>query len=183
MLSYPGLQLLSLQSPAATLTTMELYIWASPIEGLVSIDYHCIAAVAYLQITAKGHFSIVPCTTPGLSPTGQLPFLKDGSEWIGGLPSIIRYHQKHGHDADAGLEANQRAISSAYTSLVYDRLCDVIVSPCIIPETLLMTVLRTLCRPSELHQRYSTRFFQNPWVPIQLYHSSPESQGGSCKAR
>lgn len=107
---------------------MELYVWASPIEGLVSIDYHCIAAVAYIQIAAKGQFSIVPCTTPGLSPTGQLPFLKDGSEWIGGLPSIIRFLLKHGHDADAALNASQKAISSAYASLVYDRLCDVIVS-------------------------------------------------------
>ncbi|PFH54213.1 hypothetical protein AMATHDRAFT_135934 [Amanita thiersii Skay4041] len=58
---------------------------------LPSIDPSCLAAVIYLQLTIPGNFSIFECSSPDLSPTGQLPTLIHDHHSVALLLPIIKY--------------------------------------------------------------------------------------------
>ncbi|CAE6437473.1 unnamed protein product [Rhizoctonia solani] len=76
--------------PEIRSTELVLHIWPAQWE-LPSLDPQCIAAVLYLQLTFPGRYSIVECTDPDQSPSGQLPFLTHEHIEVSPLPSIISY--------------------------------------------------------------------------------------------
>ncbi|KAG9324654.1 hypothetical protein KVV02_000331 [Mortierella alpina] len=107
------------------MTSRELYIFGSAF-GLPSIDPHCLALIAYLSITGYEDYSIVECNDPALSPTGELPMLHDGKNWIGGANRILAYLSKTGHNADKRLSKEMVAKSVSYQALVDENLADAI---------------------------------------------------------
>ncbi|KAG6814531.1 hypothetical protein H0H92_000057 [Tricholoma furcatifolium] len=55
------------------------------------MEQSCLAAVLYLQQSIPGRFVIAECNDPGISPTGQLPFLVHEQHTLSSLRSIIKY--------------------------------------------------------------------------------------------
>ncbi|CAJ0847550.1 17205_t:CDS:2 [Entrophospora sp. SA101] len=91
---------------------LELYTWGEAL-GLNSIDPKCSSIIAYLQLFVQEEWGVVECNNPNISPTGELPLLKDGLEWISGTNKIIKYLKKKGYDADENLSDKQKADSIA----------------------------------------------------------------------
>ncbi|RKF77024.1 Metaxin-like protein [Golovinomyces cichoracearum] len=74
---------------------LELHVWG-PAFGLPSIDPHCLAAIAYLQqAVPEGQWVVKASSNPALSPTHELPALRDGIIWIGGFRNIFHYLAQH----------------------------------------------------------------------------------------
>ncbi|CAJ0633603.1 13515_t:CDS:2 [Entrophospora sp. SA101] len=97
---------------------LELYTWGEAL-GLNSIDPKCSSIIAYLQLFVQEEWGVVECNNPNISPTGELPLLKDGLEWISGTNKIIKYLKKKGYDADENLSDKQKADSIAnYTDKI-----------------------------------------------------------------
>ncbi|KAI1005551.1 hypothetical protein K3495_g2664 [Podosphaera aphanis] len=70
---------------------LELHVWG-PAFGLPSIDSHCLAAIAYLQqAVPAGQWVVMASSNLALSPTYELPALRDGEIWIGGFRNIFHY--------------------------------------------------------------------------------------------
>ncbi|KJA27465.1 hypothetical protein HYPSUDRAFT_179521 [Hypholoma sublateritium FD-334 SS-4] len=67
-----------------------LYIWPSQWE-LPSFDPLCLAAVLYLQLAIPRQFSVIECSSPDGSPTGQLPCLVHEQYAVALYPSIVKY--------------------------------------------------------------------------------------------
>ncbi|KAH7340861.1 hypothetical protein B0J17DRAFT_653085 [Rhizoctonia solani] len=92
-----------------------LHIWPSQWE-LPSLDTQCIAAVLYMQLTFPGRYSIVECSDPDQSPSGQLPFLTHEHAEVSPLPSIISYLESlaraEAQMADVTLDANMKLSES-----------------------------------------------------------------------
>ncbi|KAG0323761.1 metaxin 1 [Dissophora globulifera] len=101
----------------------ELYIYGRAF-GLPSIDPQCLALISYLSIVSHQEYTIVECNDTGISPTGELPMLHDGKNWIGGASRIIAYLSKTGYNANEDLSSEELAKSVAYTSLVDESLTD-----------------------------------------------------------
>ncbi|KAI4192456.1 MAG: hypothetical protein LQ348_003155, partial [Seirophora lacunosa] len=100
---------------------LQLHVWG-PGFGLPSIDPQCLAAIAYLSHAAsENEWELVASSDPTLSPTRELPALRDASIWIGGFQNIL-YHlqRKPGGQWDLDRECNDRdkADISAYTSFI-----------------------------------------------------------------
>nr|CAG8433250.1 9551_t:CDS:2 [Entrophospora candida] len=102
---------------------LELYTWGEAL-GLNSIDPKCSSIIAYLQLFVQEEWGVVECNNPNISPTGELPLLKDGLEWISGTNKIIKYLKKKGYDADENLSDKQQADSIAFLSFIQERLYD-----------------------------------------------------------
>ncbi|CAO3572386.1 unnamed protein product [Mortierella alpina] len=66
------------------------------------------------------------CNDPALSPTGELPMLHDGKNWIGGANRILAYLSKTGHNADKRLSKEMVAKSVSHQALVDENLADAI---------------------------------------------------------
>ncbi|KAG0005176.1 hypothetical protein BGZ79_006514 [Entomortierella chlamydospora] len=103
--------------------TKELYIFGEAF-GLPSIDPQCLALIAYLNIVLPNEYTIVACNDAALSPTGELPMLHDGKNWIAGTNRIITYLSKKGHSADEKLSRESKAKSVSYQALVDEALTD-----------------------------------------------------------
>lgn len=100
---------------------LELHIWG-PAFGLPSIDAHCLAALAYLQqAVPAGHWLVVASSNSALSPTYELPALKDDGVWIGGFRNIFHYVAQHSSGKrilDAGLEEQEEADCVAFSAFL-----------------------------------------------------------------
>ncbi|RUS33889.1 Tom37 C-terminal domain-containing protein [Jimgerdemannia flammicorona] len=79
--------------------------------------------MAYLQLIGAS-FNVVESNDPNISPTGELPLLKDGPAWIGGANRILVHLAKKGMDGNENLTPEQKAQYFAYASLVEDKLYD-----------------------------------------------------------
>ncbi|KFH68880.1 hypothetical protein MVEG_05684 [Podila verticillata NRRL 6337] len=101
----------------------ELYIYGGAF-GLPSIDPQCLALISYMSIVSHQEFSIIECNDTGFSPTGELPMLHDGKNWIAGANRIIAYLAKIGYNANEHLSAEENAKSVAYACLVDENLTD-----------------------------------------------------------
>ncbi|CAG8606918.1 14959_t:CDS:2, partial [Acaulospora colombiana] len=64
--------------------------------GLASVDPACLTVISYLQLLGYDEWGVIECNNPNVSPTGELPVLKDGLEWVAGVYNIIRYLKKKG---------------------------------------------------------------------------------------
>ncbi|CAE7168535.1 unnamed protein product [Rhizoctonia solani] len=98
-----------------------LHIWPAQWD-LPSIDPQCIAAILFLQLTFPGRYSIVECTDPDQSPSGQLPFLTHEHTELSPLPSIISYLESlaraEAQMADVTLDAKLK-LSEAQRSVAW----------------------------------------------------------------
>ncbi|CAG8816077.1 24260_t:CDS:2, partial [Cetraspora pellucida] len=88
-----------------------LYIWGSS-WGLPSIDPACLSVISYLQLVSD-EWKVIECSNPNVSPTGELPILKDGLNWITGVHNIINHLKKNGLNADENLTDKHKADSLA----------------------------------------------------------------------
>ncbi|KAL8804304.1 MAG: hypothetical protein Q9182_002669 [Xanthomendoza sp. 2 TL-2023] len=103
---------------------LQLHVWG-PAFNLPSIDPQCLAAIAYLsQAVPKSEWELVPSSDPTLSPTRELPALRDDLIWIAGFQNIIA-HLVEKSDGEWNLDRNctsqDRADISAYTSFLSTR--------------------------------------------------------------
>ncbi|KAF3933480.1 Metaxin-1 [Dactylella cylindrospora] len=100
---------------------LELHIWSRGF-GLPSINAECLSAVAYMSVAIpRNLWVIVESNNVGLSPTGSLPALKDGTTWIGGFDNIISYVNAKSSgqsDIDKSLSDAQKAQVTAYRSFI-----------------------------------------------------------------
>ncbi|KAF9179971.1 metaxin 1 [Haplosporangium sp. Z 767] len=101
----------------------ELYIFGRAFD-LPSIDPPCLALIAYLSIVGYDNYNIVECNDATLSPTGELPMLHDGKNWIAGINRIITYLSKTDHNADENLSKELKAKSVPFQALVEENLTD-----------------------------------------------------------
>ncbi|KAF5315658.1 hypothetical protein D9611_004914 [Ephemerocybe angulata] len=69
---------------------IKLYVWPK-LWDIPSFDPYSLSAILYLQLAVPGKFSVVECTDPDLSPSGQLPFLVHGQELVASFSSIVKY--------------------------------------------------------------------------------------------
>ncbi|KAF8939236.1 outer mitochondrial membrane transport complex protein-domain-containing protein [Dissophora ornata] len=105
------------------MSTKELYIHGGAF-GLPSIDPHCLALIAYLNIVSYEDYSIIECNDAALSPTGELPMLHDGKNWIAGTNRIIAYLSRAGYNADEKLSRELKAKSVSCQALTDENLAD-----------------------------------------------------------
>ncbi|KAI1307897.1 metaxin 1 [Mortierella claussenii] len=103
----------------------ELYIFGGAF-GLPSIDPQCLAMISYLSIVSHQEYTIIECNDAGISPTGELPMLHDGKNWIAGTNRIISYLSRTGYNANEDLSAEELAKAVAYSSLADESLTDAI---------------------------------------------------------
>ncbi|KAK9722017.1 hypothetical protein K7432_002989 [Basidiobolus ranarum] len=101
---------------------LELYSWG-PGLGLPSIDPLCLTIETYLSLV-KADWVVNECNNPNASPSGELPLLRDGTEYIYGVNNIIAYLSKQNLDLNKNLDDNQKAECLAYSALVNDKLQD-----------------------------------------------------------
>ncbi|CAH1796960.1 unnamed protein product [Owenia fusiformis] len=97
-----------------------LRIWSGDWD-LPSVDYNCLAAMAYCKFT-ETPVTFQGTNNPFWSKTGGLPVLKHegGSEY--NLTDIINFLRKQGRNAEFGLSKKQNADILAYTSLIEEKL-------------------------------------------------------------
>ncbi|TVY65676.1 Metaxin-like protein [Lachnellula suecica] len=100
---------------------LELHVWG-PAFSLPSIDPHCLAAIAYLQqAVPRGKWHLIATSDPALSPTNELPALRNGNIWIGGFRNIFHYVAQFSSGEwilDAGLPNQEGADCIAFSSFV-----------------------------------------------------------------
>ncbi|QRV99937.1 hypothetical protein RhiJN_27956 [Ceratobasidium sp. AG-Ba] len=121
------------QEAQSASTSLVLHVWPAQWE-LPSIDPQCIAAVIYMQLTFPGRYSIVECSDPDQSPSGQLPFLTHEHNEVSPLPSIIAYldslsrSESHSINApvDAGLKPPQAQRSTIWKAYATSQLGDLL---------------------------------------------------------
>ncbi|ORX75290.1 hypothetical protein K493DRAFT_271961 [Basidiobolus meristosporus CBS 931.73] len=100
----------------------ELYTWGPGFE-LPSLDPLCLTIETYLNLT-NASWVANECNNPSASPSGELPLLRDGKEYICGVNNILTYLSKQGLDLSKSLNDQQKAETLAYSALVNDRLMD-----------------------------------------------------------
>ncbi|KAJ3877289.1 outer mitochondrial membrane transport complex protein-domain-containing protein [Lentinula edodes] len=105
---------------------IELYVWPAR-WGLPSIDPASLSLIIYMQLVQPSKFVLVESVNPDLSPTGQLPFLKDGNEIIAPASSIISYlvDDRHGFDTSA-LKATFNPADAAWLAHAESNLGDLV---------------------------------------------------------
>ncbi|KAL0640145.1 hypothetical protein Q9L58_000703 [Maublancomyces gigas] len=99
---------------------LELHIWG-PAFSLPSIDPQCNAAVAYLNTTLhKDEWTVIASSNPLLSPTRQLPALRDGMTWVAGFRGIVEHLRKksQGLVLDALLSDIEKAECTAFSAFL-----------------------------------------------------------------
>ncbi|KAL4910905.1 hypothetical protein BDW74DRAFT_142056 [Aspergillus multicolor] len=100
---------------------LELHVWG-PGFSLPSIDAHCLATIAYFSLALpKDSWVLVASSDPTVSPTHELPALKNGSTWVSRFRNIVDYLRQYSEgawDLDRDLSAPNRADSIAFSSFV-----------------------------------------------------------------
>ncbi|EDN98128.1 hypothetical protein SS1G_12985 [Sclerotinia sclerotiorum 1980 UF-70] len=102
---------------------LELHIWG-PSFGLPSIDAQCLATIAYMQqVIPRGQWFLVASSNPTLSPTNELPALRDreNGDWVGGYRNIINFITEYSSgkwDMDASLRGQEKADCTAYSAFI-----------------------------------------------------------------
>ncbi|CAO3687010.1 unnamed protein product [Umbelopsis vinacea] len=124
--------------------TLQLYVWGPALDA-PSIDPSCVALEAYLRVT-NANFTVVYANDPQLSPTGQLPLLKDGPVWVAGAKQQI-------------------ADSLAYITLIEEKLYDCLLFTWYADQT---NFVKTIRPTYAKLLTFPTRYF----VPIRLRNNA-----------
>ncbi|PYH80658.1 hypothetical protein BO82DRAFT_312623 [Aspergillus uvarum CBS 121591] len=100
---------------------LELHVWG-PAFSLPSIDAQCLATIAYLSLALpKDAWVLVASSDPSVSPTNELPALRNGNTWVSRFRNIVDYLRQYSSgdwDLDAELTGLDRADSIAFTSFL-----------------------------------------------------------------
>ncbi|KAF7594806.1 hypothetical protein BBP40_008309 [Aspergillus hancockii] len=103
---------------------LELHVWG-PAFSLPSIEAQCLATIAYFtQAVPKDAWVLVASSDPSVSPTCELPALRNGSTWVSRFRNIVDYLRQYSNgewDLDTGLNRLQRADSIAFSSFLESR--------------------------------------------------------------
>ncbi|KAL4869275.1 hypothetical protein BDV12DRAFT_85935 [Aspergillus spectabilis] len=103
---------------------LELHVWG-PGFSLPSIDTQCLATIAYFSLSVpRDSWVIVASSDPTVSPTHELPALKNGSTWVSRFRNIVDYLRQYSNgawDLDRDLSALESADSVAFSSFVESR--------------------------------------------------------------
>ncbi|KAJ5574257.1 uncharacterized protein N7459_008684 [Penicillium hispanicum] len=103
---------------------LQLHVWG-PAFSLPSIEAQCLAAIAYCSLVLpKGSWELVASSDPSLAPTGELPALQNGAEWVSRFRNIVDYLRQYSHgdwDLDSALDDTARADNTAFSSFVESR--------------------------------------------------------------
>ncbi|KAJ3289015.1 metaxin 1 [Rhizoclosmatium sp. JEL0117] len=75
----------------------------------------------YLSLSCANWFSTTSAD-PKISPSGELPLLRDGTIPVAGTANIIRHLKRKGYDLDANLTPLQLAQSNSYINLIETKL-------------------------------------------------------------
>ncbi|CAG8488865.1 9392_t:CDS:2, partial [Dentiscutata erythropus] len=119
-----------------------LYVWGSH-WGLPSIDPACLSVISYLQLVSE-EWKVVECSNPNISPTGELPVLRDGLNWITGVHNIISHLKKNGLNADENLTDKQKADSLAFASYLEESVYDILLFAWYVDSKNFIEVIRPL---------------------------------------
>ncbi|RUS23583.1 outer mitochondrial membrane transport complex protein-domain-containing protein [Jimgerdemannia flammicorona] len=151
---------------------LQLYVW-SPALDAPSIDPGSTAIMAYLQLIGAS-FNVVESNDPNISPTGELPLLKDGPAWIGGANRILVHLAKKGMDGNENLTPEQKA-------QYFARKCN----PTVLNHkyTHTYTALHMVRGHHQLRQDNSADLRQAPALPDAVYRPKPAAQGRKIQAR
>ncbi|KAI9358280.1 hypothetical protein DFJ73DRAFT_819369 [Zopfochytrium polystomum] len=101
---------------------LELFSWG-PAWSLPSLDPACLSVQAYLNLTGANWVNNA-CSNASISPTGELPMLRDGTRPVAGVGAIIKYLKRKGYDLDGHLNPVERAQSQSFVSLIEEKLYD-----------------------------------------------------------
>ncbi|KAL3465471.1 Tom37 C-terminal domain-containing protein [Aspergillus heterothallicus] len=103
---------------------LELHVWG-PGFSLPSIDPQCLATIAYFSLLVpKDSWTLVASSDPTISPTQELPALKNGSTWVSRFRNIVDYLRQYSNgewDLDRDLSALEQADNIAFSSFVESR--------------------------------------------------------------
>jgi len=101
---------------------LELHIWG-PSFTLPSISPQSLSAIAYLNLTQPPTtWTLIPSSNPLLSPSRELPALRDGAVWVSGFRGVIEYlrrrRRKNGSALDDALVEMERADALAFGTYI-----------------------------------------------------------------
>ncbi|PTU25017.1 hypothetical protein P175DRAFT_0471777 [Aspergillus ochraceoroseus IBT 24754] len=103
---------------------LELHVWG-PGFSLPSIEAQCLATIAYFsQVVPKDTWVLIASSDPTVSPTHELPALRNGSTWVSRFRNIVDYLRQYSNgawDLDRDLSGLSRADSIAFSSFVESR--------------------------------------------------------------
>ncbi|KAL5341247.1 Tom37 C-terminal domain-containing protein [Aspergillus crustosus] len=103
---------------------LELHVWG-PGFSLPSIDAQCLAIIAYISLSVpKDSWVLVASSDPTVSPTHELPALKNGSTWVSRFRNIVDYLRQYSTgawDLDRDLSALETTDSVAFSSFIESR--------------------------------------------------------------
>ncbi|PWW77379.1 hypothetical protein C7212DRAFT_276661 [Tuber magnatum] len=98
---------------------LELHIWG-PSFALPSISPQSLSTIAYLNLTQlPTTWTLIPSSNPLLSPSRELPALRDGTTWVSGFRGVIEYlRRKNDSSLDDALDRVQRAEALAFGTYI-----------------------------------------------------------------
>ncbi|RAK97803.1 mitochondrial import receptor subunit [Aspergillus ibericus CBS 121593] len=103
---------------------LELHVWG-PAFSLPSIDAQCLAAIAYLSLTLpQDAWVLVASSDPSVSPTCELPALKNDSTWVSRFRNIVDYLRQYSNgewDLDQNLTGLEKADNIAFSAFLESR--------------------------------------------------------------
>ncbi|KUL82502.1 hypothetical protein ZTR_10650 [Talaromyces verruculosus] len=100
---------------------LELHVWG-PGFFLPSIDAQCLATIAYFVKTVpKDKWVLVASSDPSVSPSNELPAVKDGQTWVSKFRNIVDYVRQYSNeewDLDADWEGLDKADITAFSAFL-----------------------------------------------------------------
>ncbi|KAJ9227580.1 hypothetical protein DTO271D3_1572 [Paecilomyces variotii] len=103
---------------------LELHVWG-PAFSLPSIEAQSLATIAYFVLAVpKDEWVLVPSSDPSVSPTNELPALRDGTTWVSRFRNIVDYLRQYSGgewDLDGWLTGLEKADNIAFASFIESR--------------------------------------------------------------
>ncbi|KAF7115317.1 hypothetical protein CNMCM5793_001953 [Aspergillus hiratsukae] len=103
---------------------LELHVWG-PAFSLPSIEAQCLATIAYFSLAVpKDAWVLIASSDPSVSPTNELPAVKNGTTWVSRFRNIVDYLRQYSNgawDLDKELSGIDRADNIAFSSFVESR--------------------------------------------------------------
>ncbi|RHZ49923.1 uncharacterized protein CDV56_103815 [Aspergillus thermomutatus] len=103
---------------------LELHVWG-PAFSLPSIEAQCLATIAYFSVAVpKDAWVLIASSDPSVSPTNELPAVKNGTTWVSRFRNIVDYLRQYSNgawDLDRELGGIDRADNIAFSSFVESR--------------------------------------------------------------
>jgi sorting and assembly machinery component 37 len=103
---------------------LELHVWG-PAFSLPSIEAQCLAAIAYFSLAVpKDAWVLIASSDPSVSPTNELPAVKNGTTLVSRFRNIVDYLRQYSNgawDLDRDLSGFDRADNIAFSSFVESR--------------------------------------------------------------